>query len=799
MTISPLSHEEVRRTLKEGVLHCKTTAELKPLDRIIGQERAVRALQFGLDIPRQGYNIYVAGRPGTGRTTAVQGYLEDLAKSQPVPPDYVYVHNFDDPYKPNAIQLSPGRGKELVEALDNLIGEAKQIIPKVIESDEFNQRRDVVIKDFDLKRRKILEEVTKKAEKLGFSLQINQTGIALIPIVNGKPLSTEEFAELGEDEKKRVNDVRTEIAEDVRGIQRKIQEQERIAREEIEKLGKSTAIDSIDFMFTELQEKFKKVDEVKKHLDAIKKDIGENLQVFLSRGKQPSQGPIPAELQLERSLRKYKANLIVDNSNQKGAPVIVEENPTNKNLFGFLEREAVFGALFTDFTMIHGGAIHNSNGGYLVLPVEEVLTNPFVYDGLKRAIRNQKIQIEDIGERLGYMTTKTLGPESVPLNVKFVLIGDPIIYQKLYALDSDFKELFKVKADFDTTMKWNDENLQLYASFVCSVCTKENLLHLDSSALSRLIEHSARLAARQTKLSTRFGDIADVLREGNYYAKKEASKIISAKPIKKAIDERYYRSNLIQSKILEHIDNGTIKIDVKGSAVGQVNGLSVISFGDIMFGQPSRVSASVALGKEGIVDINREAELSGNIHTKGVLILNGFLADNFAHDYPLTLSGRLVFEQSYGMVDGDSASSTELYALLSRLSDVPIKQDFAVTGSVNQKGVVQAIGGVNEKIEGYFAVCEAKGLTKKQGVLIPESNVKDLMLKDSVVDAVRTGEFHIYPIKTIAEGIEVLTGVPGGERDSKGNYPENSIFGKVDKKLRYMAIQIKQFGDAKEK
>ncbi|MHA1839616.1 MAG: Lon protease family protein [Candidatus Ranarchaeia archaeon] len=708
MPIKPLSVDQVRRKASEASIQCKTTEELSPLEQIIGQERAVRALEFGLGIQEVGYNMYVAGMPGTGRKTAVKGYLEDIAKTMPVPSDWVYVYNFADPYKPNAIRLPAGRGRIFVADLDNLIEEAKQRIPKVIESDDFNRQRENILKVIETERSNILNIINQKARSLGFNIQSTQVGFALIPIVDGKPITPEQFAKLDEETKDRIKEGQEKIAKDIRQTQRQLHALEQKAREALAKLGQNQAIQSIANFFTDLNEKYKDVDEVKEHLDFIKKDIAENLELFLGKSKTTGINSSTG-IQQERALRRYKANLIVDHTHSSGAPVVLEENPTYKNLFGFLEREAVLGTLFTDFTLIHGGALHQANGGFLVIPIEDALRNPLVYDGLKRAIRNQKIEIEDIGERLGYLTTKTLAPEPIPLKTKIILIGNPHLYQQLYILDPDFRELFKVKADFDITMDWNNENIQLYASFVCSVCKKENLLHLDRGALSKLLEYSARLASSQRKLSTQFGAVADVIREANYYAKKDNTGIVTAEHIKKAIDEKFYRSNLIQSKILESIKDDTIKISVTGEQIGQVNGLSVITLGDIMFGQPSRVSASVALGREGIVNIEREAELSGAIHTKGVLILNGFLADNFAQDYPLTLSARLVFEQSYGMVDGDSASSTELYALLSRLSEVPIKQHFAVTGSINQKGEIQAIGGVNQKIEGFFEVCKLKG------------------------------------------------------------------------------------------
>ncbi|HID86001.1 MAG TPA: Lon protease family protein, partial [Anaerolineae bacterium] len=455
-------------------------------------------------------------------------------------------------------------------------------------------------------------------------------------------------------------------------------------------------------------------------------------------------------------------------------------------------------ALVTDFTMIREGSLHRANGGYLVLPAEEVLRNLFSWDGLKRALRNKEIAIEEAGERLGFIATKSLRPEPIPLDVKVVLIGRTSLYHLLYALDEDFSELFKVKADFDISMDRTEENINDYAAFVCTVCEEEGLKHLDRSALAKIVEYGSRLAEDQEKLSTRFGEISDVIREASFYATQEDLPYVTADHVKRAIEERFYRSNLLQEKIREMIERGTIMIDVEGEEVGQVNGLSVISLGDIAFGRPSRITATIGLGREGLIDIEREAKLGGPIHTKGVMILSGYLAEKYAQDKPLTLSSRLVFEQSYSGVEGDSASSTELYAILSSLSGLPIQQSIAVTGSINQKGEVQAIGGVNEKIEGFFEVCKAKGLTGEQGVIIPESNVKNLMLKEEVVEAVEQRKFHIWPVKTVDEGIEILTGVPAGERREDGTFEEGTVNYLVDKRLRELAETMRRFARPEE-
>jgi lon-related putative ATP-dependent protease len=495
----------------------------------------------------------------------------------------------------------------------------------------------------------------------------------------------------------------------------------------------------------------------------------------------------------EEPYKKYEVNVIIDNSQTKGAPVVMETNPTYHNLLGRTEKEAQFGALTTDFSMIRAGSIQKANGGYLIIPVEDLLRNPFSYDGLKRDLRDSKMFIEEPEERYGFLSVKTLKPQPIPLSAKVILIGDPYIYQLLFSLDPDFRELFKIKAEFDTTMPRTDEKIRQYASFVCGLCEKENLKHLDGGALAKLVEYSSRLVEDQFKLSTQFSMVADIVREANYYAVQDNAQFITGDHVKRAIEEKIYRSKLVQEKIQEMITRGFFLIDTREQKVGQVNGLSVMGMGDFAFGIPSRVTASIGLGREGVIDIEREAKLGGPIHTKGVLILSGYINDKYARDKPLSLSARLVFEQNYSGVEGDSASSTELYCILSALSGLPIKQNIAVTGSVNQKGEVQAIGGVNEKIEGFFEVCKAKGLTGEQAVMIPESNVQNLMLKEEVLDSVKAGQFNIYSVKTIDEGIEVLTGVPAGQRRPDGTYEEGTVNYRVDKALQEMAEKLKEY------
>ena len=792
--VNELPIEKLRRTCDPNSLQCKTTKELAPLQEIIGQERAVRALKFGLGIKDRGFNIYVAGYPGTGRTTAVKNFLEETAKNQPVPPDWCYVNNFADEYTPKAIKLPPGKAKEFQKGMKTFIDDAKRALRKAFESEDYGARRENTIKAVETQRKQLIDQLNVEAEKESFVIQTTPIGLLLIPIIRGKIVKEEELVTLPQKVKDEILEKRIRLESHLRTAMRQFMDLDRKAHEELDKMNREVALFAIGHLVAELSEEYKGFPDVASYLKNVQDDILDNVAQFIKSSEEIPQVPFPMPwMNKEESFKKYEVTLVVDNSEVKGAPVIMASNPTYPNLFGKIEKEAQFGALITDFTMIRGGFLHKANGGYLIIPVEQLLINPFAYEGLKRALRSAHINIEEVEERYGFLGTKSLKPEPIPLEIKVILIGDPRLYQQLYMLDKEFNELFKVKADFDTTMPRNDECTMLYAAFVCMLCQKENLKHLDGSGLAKLIEHSSRLAEDQMKLSTRFSEVADIAREANFYAAQENSEYVTGEHVKKAIEEKIYRSKMIQEKIQEMIQRNFILIDTETEKVGQVNGLSVASLGDFAFGMPSRVTVSIGLGREGVVDIEREAKMGGPIHTKGVLILSGYLNEKFAKDKPLSLSARLVFEQNYDGVEGDSASSTELYSILSNLSGLPIKQNIAVTGSVNQKGEVQAIGGVNEKIEGFFEVCKAKGLTGKQGVMIPESNVQNLMLKEEIVDAAKAGKFHIYSARTIDEGIEVLTGVKAGARGSDGSFDEDTVNARVDQKLREMAEKLSEF------
>lgn len=795
-----LSPEQLCRTFDPKTLSSEKGAQRKAGESIIGQKRAVSALQFGLEIRNSGFNIYVAGPPGIGKMTAVQSFLEELARRKDTPPDWCYLNDFEDSYQPKVCHLPPGRGRILQADMKSVVAHVRREIPKAFESEEYSNRRDATVKSLDQQRAQALEKLNAQAAEAGFMLQATPFGLATIPMMNDKPLSDTDYQALPAQTREDFQRRHETLKDVLKATMKQIRDLERAAQEKLQALDQQVALYIVGGLLEELHEKYHDLPAVIAHLHAVQKDILENIETFKS-GAAPSASPeggaVATPWLREQPFRKYQVNVLVDNSEQEGAPVVVELNPSYNNLFGRVEKEVQFGALYTDFTMIKPGSFHRANGGYLVMPMEDVLRNLLSWEGVKRALRSGEVEIEEIGERLGYMATKSLRPRPIPINIKVVLVGRPLLYYLLHAYDEEFPELFKVKADFDTRMASSEENIQDFLAFLPAFCDKEKLLHLDNTAKAKVLEYSARLAEDQEKLSAHFGALADIIREANFWTLQAGAKRISAVHVQKALEAKIYRSNLIEERLQEMIEREALLIDIAGQTVGQVNGLSVISLGDYFFGKPSRITASVGPGRDGVLDIEREVELGGPIHSKGVLILGGYLTQQFAQDKPLTLSARMVFEQSYEGVEGDSASSTELYALLSALSDLPLKQGIAVTGSVNQRGEVQAIGGVNQKIEGFFEVCKAKGLTGEQGVMIPQSNASNLMLREDVVAAVAAKKFSIWAVSSIAEGIEILTGVPAGVRGTEGKFPEGTVNDRVEQRLREFGERMKEFGREK--
>ncbi len=767
-------------------------------DTIVGQDRALQALEFGLNIKSQGFNIYAAGMPGTGKETAVKNYIDKIASDTPTPSDLCYVNNFKNPYQPHNLVLPPGRGSELAKDVKKLVDTARQEIPRAFESDEYVSQKDNISRQYNEKKQELFNQLNQKATESGFAIQSTAGGFLLVPQKDGKPLQDQDLQALSEDERKKIFDKKNELEEELKNTIREARNLDKKMAEEVEEMDRKVALFAVEHLYQELLEKYKDLPKVINYLKEMQEDMMENIDIFGQQQQQQQALPFPMPFDQESSFKKYQVNVIVDNSDLEGAPVVRELNPTYNNIFGRIEKETQFGGLVTDFTMIRGGSLHEANGGFFVVKVEELLKNPFSYESLKRVIKSNQLEIEEPGEKLGGVATKSLRPEPVDLDVKVIIIGPPLFYYLLYNLDMEFRELFKVKADFDTVMTRTEENIRSYYGFLDSFCQKENIMTLDNSATSKIVEYGSRLAEDQYKLSTRFSEIADIVREACYYADADSEDCVRDKHITQAIESKIYRSNLVQKKLQEAIERDTLFIDTEGDKVGQINGLSVMQMGDYSFGKPTRITCSLGLGRGGIIDIEREARLGGRLHTKGVMILSGYLTNMYAKDMPLTLSARLVFEQSYGEVEGDSASSTELYTLLSVLADVPLKQNLAVTGSVNQMGEVQAIGGVNEKIEGFFELCKARGLTGDQGVIIPRSNQQNLMLKESVVEAAKEGKFHIYAISTIEEGIELLTGIKAGQRKEDGTFEEGTINYRVEEALRDNFQKMKQIGRAAE-
>jgi lon-related putative ATP-dependent protease len=797
--ISKLSTAKLKSSFDHKKLNCDSTKELIPLEGITGQDRAVKALKFGLNIENGGFNIFVSGYSGTGRMTGVKNFVEELAKSKPIPPDWIYVNNFKNSYEPKAVKLPPGKGNVFSSDMNTFISSIKELLPKIFSSKDYSEKKESITRGIVEEKNRLLQNLRKKAYQQGFALKTSQIGLFLVPAIGGKPMTEDQYLDLSQKEKDEIQSKKVGINKELQETVNKVRDLDRKINNEVKKLNHEVALYNIERFVNDIKDKYKDNQGIQEYIKEVEKDILENIGNFIpskpTKGLAPNMFPWMKEL----PFKKYEVNVLVDNSGLKGAPVIIEQNPTHQNLFGRIEKEAQFGVLSTNFTKIHSGSMHKANNGFIVMPVEDLFKNMFSWDSLKMSLRDKKIIIEEPGEKLGIMSTKGLKPEPIPLNIKVILIGIPYHYNILYNGDSEFKKHFKVKADYDLVMKRNGANIKNYARFICTLCIKENLNHLKSSAVAKILEYGTRLAGDQNKISTRFSEITNIITEANYYAKVNGSNFIKEEHITKAIEEKHYRSNLIQEKIREMIKDGTMLIDTAGNVIGQVNGLSVLSLGDYSFGKPSRVTVSIGMGKAGIIDIERETKMGGPIHTKGVLILSGYLTEKYAVDRPLNISARIVFEQSYGGIEGDSASSAELYAMLSAVSCVPISQDLAVTGSVNQKGEVQAIGGVNEKIEGFFEVCKMRGFNGKQGVLIPHSNIKNLMLKDEVIKEVEAGNFSIYGIKTIDEGIEVLTGIKAGKRGKTGKFPKDTINFLINERIKDFTEKFNVLSAKKDK
>lgn len=786
--------EKLRWECDPNQFDFQTTNDLPELEGTIGQERAIKSIQFGLDMEDAGYNIYVAGEAGTGRSSSIKNLLKKRSVDEPPPSDWCYVHNFKNPDNPIALSLPAGMGNELAKDMRELLDSIRGDIPKALDSKEYEMNKANIIEKYQEKNGELFGALEVEAAAHDFALQRTVSGLVMVPQKEGRNYTQEEYESLSKEEQDNLEHVGKELTEKLNDVLRQVRDNEKATKDELSQLDRDIGLSAVGHHIEPLQEKYKEMEKVVTYLEAVKEDILLNVEDFKPQGPAPQIAGIRLPRQ-EPSFERYEVNVLVDNHEAKGAPIIFETNPTYNNLFGRIEHVMQMGgATTTNFTLIKGGALHRANGGYLIVDAREVLINPFAWDALKRCIRNGEIRIEDVLEQYRFMTFVSLKPEPIPLQAKLIMIGSPWIYYLLYHLEPDYRKFFKVKADFDSRVARTPEIMKDYALLVSCHCKRENLLPFDRTGVAALLEYSARLVEDQEKISSQFMELSDLIREASYWAKKENAELVTRQYVKQAIDEKTYRSNRIEERMQELFEEGTIFVDTDGAEVGQINGLSVMSMGDHTFGRPSRVTARVYLGRAGMVNIEREVKMSGPIHDKGVLILTGYLGGKYAHDKPLSFSASITFEQSYQGVEGDSASSTELYALLSALSGVPLRQDIAVTGSVNQLGKVQPIGGVNYKVEGFYAVCKAKGLTGQQGVLIPKSNERHLMLNDEVVQAVKDGKFNVWSIETIDEGIELLTGMSAGERQSDGSYPEGTINFLVNKRLRDLVESMKKFG-----
>ena len=778
--VKELQHKELRRRISISDTQWNTIRETHPKKLLIGQDRALKAFEFGIGNKGRGFNIYVSGYPGSGKRQAIKHFLEEKAKTENSPGDWCYVNNFVDPYCPKRLQLPKGGALIFKNEIGKLIEESELALVKAFESKEYANKRQGIIEEYQQKENKLYKDIYQKANTNNFAISRTPIEIIVMPIDKaGDPISDQEFRSFSKKEQQRILQKRDNLMKELNSLFRKNRELDKSRREALMQLEKDVALYAIDSLIQELREKYETNQGVLEHLEAVKKDILENLSEFLkaSGGKnRPNSGTAPKFLE-------YEINIITNNADLNGAPIVMELNPTYNNLFGKVEHESHMGTMVTDFTLIRGGALHRANGGYLILPLNELLMSYFSWDGLKRALKNNEVVIEDVGERFGFISAKSLKPDPIPLDVQIVLIGSPWMYFLLYEWDEDFKELFKVKAEFDSSMEFSLPHLEDFSGVVHKIEMENKLMPLDHQAISIIAEHACRMAEDQNRISIRFGDLINVLYEADHYARKDLEEMIRASHVEKAIEARHYRSNLFQEKVNEMILRDQLMIDVEGSRIGQINGISVIDLGDIVFGRPNKITVNIASGKEGLIDIEREAKLGGKLHTKGVLILSGYLGEKYGQNKVISLFASLVFEQSYSEIEGDSASSAELYAILSGLSQLPIRQWVAVSGSVNQKGEVQPVGAINEKVEGFFEICRLRGLSGEQGVIIPRGNLENLMLKPELVEAVREGKFHIWAVQTIDEGIEILMGRPAGSRLKSGSFSKDSVHDLVDKRI----------------
>ena len=784
-----LNYKDLKLTCDQNLFNFETTADVENITSGIGQERGIKALEFGLQVNVKGYNLYLEGPSGVGKTMYTKNYLNKISKKQKTPCDWCYIYNFDNPNEPIAVSLTAGQGKEFKEAMDGFILEIKKDIKKTFNADDFEKEKTLIKQEFEEKRSALLDKLNEDASKYDFQVKSAQNGIYMMPIVDGKAIDEEEFEKLDDSLKQQYEEKSVIVQNQIMDVIERIKVIERQSDKKISEWQSNIALLTVNVHINYLKSKFKRNKKINTFLNNVKQDVLKNVSYFLEEDndKNKNQQQVHPSAQKQDPCLNYRVNLFVDNSNLEGAPVIMDSNYSYHNIFGSLEYENYYGALKTDHTMLKPGLLQKANGGYIIFQAKDLLQNSLCYETLKKALRVKEISIENAVDQRSSMVMVSLKPEPIPLDLKVILIGNNSIYQTLLAMDSDLKKLFKVKVEFEDDAPITKENVNKLASIVHGFCEHEELPPLDKTAMARLVEYASKLAGSHKKLSTRFDDLIQIVGEAATWAKISKSKIVTADFVDKALSERIDRVKKFDSKYVEMIKDNSLLITTSGYEVGTLNGLTVMTIGDYSFGKPAKITVNTYTGKNGIVNVEREVELSGSSHSKGVLILTGYLGEMFAQDIPLSLTASICFEQLYNGVDGDSASSTELYGLLSSLSGIPINQAIAVTGSVNQKGQIQPIGGVNEKIEGYFQICKMRGLDGSHGVMIPVQNVDNLQLSDEIVESVKNGLFHIYSISTIEEGIEVLTGVPAGKKDKNGNFPVGTVNYLVHEKLKKYA------------
>ena len=787
--------KDLKDVCNPNLFKFETTKELVDTsDLIYGQERGIKALQFGTEIDIKGYNMYLEGPSGVGKTMYTKKFLDKKAEKEKVPNDWVYIYNFENPNEPVAISFPAGQGKVFATTMENFVKDVRRDIKKTFNNDDFEKEKQLIKAEFEEKRETLLSKLNQKTLIQGFQVKSTENGVYMMPVLDGRTLAEDEFDELDESIKKEFEERSALVQEQIFQALGEIKLIEREAEKRIDEWQSNIALMTINVHVNSIKANYKRNKKVGTYLDNVKKDILKNISCFLAPDPDPkSTTPVPVQQLQKPELKEpwlnYRVNLFIDNSKLEGAPVIMDTNYSYYNIFGGLEYENQYGSLKTDYMMIKPGLLHQANGGYVIFQAKDILSNALCYEALKKALKIKELSIENATEQRAGMLLLALKPEPIPLDLKVILIGNSNIYHTLLSMDDDFRKLFKIKVEFEEDAPKTEENIERLSNFVRSFCAQECLLDLDKDAMARIVEITSKIAGDKEKLSTQFSEIGEILGEASVWAKKDKQKIITRDYIQKALDERIERIKKYDTRYLQMIKEEALLIDTEGFVTGQINGLTVIKIGDYSFGKPARITASTYMGKEGIVNIEREIEMSGSSHSKGVLILTGYLGEQFAQDIPLSLTANLCFEQLYGGVDGDSASSTEAYALLSSLSGIPINQSIAVTGSVNQKGFIQPIGGVNEKIEGFYQICKLRGFNGEQGVIIPKQNVRNLHLSDEIIDAVKKGKFHVYSVSTIDEGIEILTGVPAGQKDKNGKFPLGTINYLAQEKLKKFAKQ----------